>query len=215
MERVVVVGASAAGLTAAETLRREGFAGQVTLVGDEPHLPYDRPPLSKQILSGAWEPSRIPLRQDTVYTDSGLDVRLGVRATGLDTDARTVSLASGETLPYDGLIIATGVRPRLLPTGHSLAGVHVLRTLDDAVALYDRVANDENAPKAMRDAALVRLVSANFDRMDKQLVIDRLGPLAVPDSAWFGPARRCAPLPARLRRGPARRGWWHRARSSR
>jgi NADPH-dependent 2,4-dienoyl-CoA reductase/sulfur reductase-like enzyme len=141
MERVVVVGASAAGLTAAETLRREGFAGQVTLVGDELHLPYDRPPLSKQILSGTWEPAKISLRQDTVYTDSGLGVRLGVRATGLDTDAREVTLASGEKLPYDGLIIATGVRPRLLPTGHSLAGVHVMRTLDDAVALKSDLAS--------------------------------------------------------------------------
>jgi 3-phenylpropionate/trans-cinnamate dioxygenase ferredoxin reductase subunit len=135
MDRIVVVGAAAAGLTAAETLRREGFDQQITLVGDELHLPYDRPPLSKQILSGVWETDRIALRKDSVYAESGIGVRLGVRATGLDTSARVVHLASGDSLSYDGLIIATGVQPRLLPFGHDLAGVHVMRTLDDAVAL--------------------------------------------------------------------------------
>jgi NADPH-dependent 2,4-dienoyl-CoA reductase/sulfur reductase-like enzyme len=135
MDRIVVVGAAAAGLTAAETLRREGFDRQITLVGDELHLPYDRPPLSKQVLSGVWETDRIALRKDSVYAESSIGVRLGVRATGLDTSSREVQLASGESLGYDGLIIATGVQPRLLPFGHSLPGVHVMRTLDDALAL--------------------------------------------------------------------------------
>ncbi|MBE8471810.1 NAD(P)/FAD-dependent oxidoreductase [Streptomyces justiciae] len=135
MRRVVVVGASAAGLAAAETLRREGYDGTLTLVGDEPLAPYDRPPLSKQILSGAWRPERLALRPAADLAALGLDLRLGVAAVGLELAARTVRLADGETLPYDGLILATGVRPRRLPG----EGAHVLRTLDDALTLRDRL----------------------------------------------------------------------------
>ncbi|MFC0107055.1 NAD(P)/FAD-dependent oxidoreductase [Kibdelosporangium aridum] len=140
MDRIVVIGASAAGLTAAETLRREGFDRQITLVGDELHLPYDRPPLSKQVLSGAWETDKIALRKDTDYEQSSIGVRLGATAVGLDTDARVVRLADGDKISYDGLVIATGVRPRLLPDGHDLAGVHVMRTIDDTVALRAELA---------------------------------------------------------------------------
>ncbi|MCW8376315.1 NAD(P)/FAD-dependent oxidoreductase [Streptomyces justiciae] len=135
MRRVVVVGASAAGLAAAETLRREGYDGTLTLVGDEPLAPYDRPPLSKQILSRAWRPERLALRPAADLAALGLDLRLGVAAVGLELAARTVRLADGETLPYDGLILATGVRPRRLPG----EGAHVLRTLDDALTLRDRL----------------------------------------------------------------------------
>jgi len=136
---VVVVGASAAGLTAAETLRREGFSGTITLVGGEVHLPYDRPPLSKQVLSGSWPPERTGLRQPGDIGALRLDLRLGTTATALDATARTVTLADGAVIVYDGLIIATGVRPRRLPMANSATGVHVLRTLDDALALRDRL----------------------------------------------------------------------------
>ncbi|MDP4501772.1 NAD(P)/FAD-dependent oxidoreductase [Nonomuraea turcica] len=135
MKRVVVVGASAAGLAVAETLRREDFDGTITLIGDEPYAPYDRPPLSKQILSGEWSARRLPLRPSAHLEDLGLDLRLGDAATGLDRTARTVRLADGSAVPYDGLIVATGVRPRRLPG----QGGHVLRTLDDALALRDRL----------------------------------------------------------------------------
>ncbi|MCU1679836.1 MAG: FAD-dependent pyridine nucleotide-disulfide oxidoreductase [Amycolatopsis sp.] len=132
---VVVVGASAAGLTAAETLRREGYSGRLTMVGEEAHAPYDRPPLSKQVLRGTWEPARVALRGEDAL--AGLDVEwlLGRTATELDTGARKVTLSDGQVLGYDGLVIATGVAPRPLPQGHELAGVHLLRTLDDALAL--------------------------------------------------------------------------------
>ncbi|MFC9426281.1 NAD(P)/FAD-dependent oxidoreductase [Streptomyces sp. NPDC056987] len=133
--RIVVVGGSAAGLAAVETLRREGYEGMLTLVGDERHAPYDRPPLSKQILAGEWDRARLALRSPDDLEALGLDLRLGVAATGLDTEDRTVTLADGESLPYDGLIVATGVRPRTLPG----AGAHLLRTLDDALALRDRL----------------------------------------------------------------------------
>ncbi|WP_128429563.1 NAD(P)/FAD-dependent oxidoreductase [Streptomyces cyaneus] len=135
MRRIVVVGASAAGLAAAETLRREGYDGTLTLVGDEPLAPYDRPPLSKQLLAAEWEPERLTLRSPDDLAGLDLDLRLGVAASGLQPADRTVELADGSTVPYDGLILATGVRPRRLPG----AGGHVLRTLDDAVRLRDRL----------------------------------------------------------------------------
>jgi NADPH-dependent 2,4-dienoyl-CoA reductase/sulfur reductase-like enzyme len=135
LDRIVVAGASAAGMTAADTLRREGFAGTITLVGDESHLPYDRPPLSKQVLLGTWEPERTVFRSETAYKELDIDLRLGVTATSLDLGAHSVALSTGESLAYDGLLIATGVRPRRLAAGHHLGGVHVLRTLDDTLAL--------------------------------------------------------------------------------
>ncbi|MDF2264604.1 FAD-dependent oxidoreductase [Streptomyces coacervatus] len=135
MKRIAVVGASAAGLAAAETLRREGYDGTLTLVGDEPQAPYDRPPLSKQVLAAEWQPERLALRPPADLAALDLDLRLGVAATGLQLAEHTVQLADGTEVPYDGLIVATGVRPRRLPG----EGAHVLRTLDDALMLRDRL----------------------------------------------------------------------------
>ncbi|MBA3605031.1 MAG: FAD-dependent oxidoreductase, partial [Acidimicrobiia bacterium] len=133
MDRVVVVGASLAGLRTCETLRTRGFSGAVTLIGAERHLPYDRPPLSKKLLAGEWEPERIALRKPEDLAALRLDMRLGTRAVGLDLATRAVALADGSDVPFDGLVIATGSRPRRLP-GQG-AGVYELRTLDDALAL--------------------------------------------------------------------------------
>ncbi len=129
------MGASATGLAAAETLRREGYDGTLTLVGDEPHAPYDRPPLSKQLLAAEWDTDRLTLRTPADLDVLDLDLRLGTAATGLDLPAHEVRLADGSTVPYDGLVIATGVRPRRLPG----EGAHVLRTLEDALTLRDRL----------------------------------------------------------------------------
>lgn len=132
---VVIVGASLAGLRAAEELRHDGHTGPVVIVGDEVHAPYDRPPLSKQVLAGKWDAERIRHHAPDKLDTLGLDLRLGLRATGLDAEARAVHLADGSQLPYDGLLIATGARARTLPGVEGMAGVHVLRTLDDCLAL--------------------------------------------------------------------------------
>jgi NADPH-dependent 2,4-dienoyl-CoA reductase/sulfur reductase-like enzyme len=134
VNRIVIVGASAAGLTAAETLRRRGFDGRLTLIGDEPYPPYDRPPLSKQVLDGRWEAKRAFLRSEQDLTELDADLRLGRAATALDVAHRQVELNDGALIGFDGLVIATGVTPRRLARS-DLAGVHVLRTLDDALAL--------------------------------------------------------------------------------
>jgi NADPH-dependent 2,4-dienoyl-CoA reductase/sulfur reductase-like enzyme len=137
MDRIVVVGASLAGLRAATTLRDDGFEGGLTLVGDEAHRPYDRPPLSKQVLAGEWGVDHLHL----AHEDVDAEWVLGDAATGLDLERRVVATASGAELPYDGLVIATGASVRRLPDQpEDLPGVHVLRTLDDALALRAQVA---------------------------------------------------------------------------
>ncbi|MEU6719108.1 FAD-dependent oxidoreductase [Nonomuraea sp. NPDC046802] len=133
--QVLVVGASVGGLTVAEALRRKGHAGPITLVGAEPHLPYDRPPLSKEILAGDWPDERAFLRDQAQLDALGAEFVLGRRAERLDAEARKVELDDGRTLSYDTLVIATGLVPRRLPFQGGLGGVHTLRTLDQARAL--------------------------------------------------------------------------------
>ncbi|MGW8395319.1 NAD(P)/FAD-dependent oxidoreductase [Streptomyces lydicus] len=136
--RIVIVGASLAGLRAAETLRAEGFTGSLTLVGEEPQPPYDRPPLSKQVLLG-----RVPAAHTGLPARRPVDARwkLGVRATGLDPVGKRVQLADGEEVPYDRLLIATGTRARPWPNPAEAAldGVFTLRTSDDAGRLAARL----------------------------------------------------------------------------
>jgi 3-phenylpropionate/trans-cinnamate dioxygenase ferredoxin reductase subunit len=136
MQRVVIVGASLAGFRAAEELRVQGYEGTIALVGDEPHRPYDRPPLSKQVLAGTQPPEATAL--DAVMgpvEDLDLGWHLGTAATGVDLGTRTVALADGAPLPFDGLVIATGATPRSLPGTATVGGVHTLRTLDDCLAI--------------------------------------------------------------------------------
>ncbi len=133
MRDIVIVGASIAGFSAAAELRARGHDGPIHLVGEEPVRTYERPPLSKGVLGGedptttGWTAAR--------DDDLGLDWLVGERAVGLDVGARSVQLATGESLPYDGLVIATGASPRRLPGHRDRAGLHVLRSLDDCLGL--------------------------------------------------------------------------------
>jgi NADPH-dependent 2,4-dienoyl-CoA reductase/sulfur reductase-like enzyme len=117
-----------------EALREGGFSGSLTVIGAEPHLPYDRPPLSKHILAGTWALDRLPLAAVGV-DHMDVEWRLGVPARALDLDARRVELEDGSAVSFDGLVIATGSRVRTLPGQPDLAGIHTLRTLDDCLAL--------------------------------------------------------------------------------
>lgn len=136
MRTIAVVGMSLAGLRAVETLRRDGFDGRIVAIGAEPHLPYDRPPLSKEFLAGSAEPENVVLRPQGL-DDLDLDWRLEARAVALDVRAREVELHDGERVAFDGLVIATGSSARRLPGQPPLAGLFTLRTLDDALALRE------------------------------------------------------------------------------
>jgi 3-phenylpropionate/trans-cinnamate dioxygenase ferredoxin reductase subunit len=131
--RVVVVGAGMAGLRAAEGLRRAGFAGEITVAGAEPHPPYNRPPLSKDGIRAEFDPGSLAFR----IAKSAGDVRwlLGQPAVAADLAARTVTLADGTLLGWDGLVVATGVRSRRLALPGPQAGLHVIRNLDDLAGL--------------------------------------------------------------------------------
>lgn len=134
MRTVAIVGASLAGLAAARALRKLGFDGRITMIGAERHPPYDRPPLSKDFLLGRVDADDLVLQADE-HLD--LDWRLGSPAVRLNPRSRTVSMASGIEVRADGIVLATGARARTLPGSAELAGVHTLRTLDDAVALRE------------------------------------------------------------------------------
>ena len=154
---VLVVGASLAGWRAVETLRTEGFEGKISLVGEERHLPYDRPPLSKQVLAGTWPPEKAVLADKRRSSEHRVHEVLGRRAVRLDADARTIELDDGTMLEGDGIVIATGARPRPLPGTEALGqrdGLFMLRTLDDSLAL--------RAAVTTVDAARVVVIGAGF-----------------------------------------------------
>ncbi len=136
MTHIVIIGGGHAAAQAVTSLRQKKFDGKVTLITDEKMIPYQRPPLSKMYLSGEITADRLPILRDTAYEGMGVDVRLNARATKVDTEVKTVSLESGETVSFDKLIIATGGRARKLSCeGSGLAGIHYVRTIDDTDTL--------------------------------------------------------------------------------
>jgi 3-phenylpropionate/trans-cinnamate dioxygenase ferredoxin reductase component len=154
---IIIVGASLAGWRAVETLRAEGFHGSLSLVGDELHLPYDRPPLSKQVLSGKWPPEKAVLADKRRADEHRVTEILGRRAVALDAETRKVELDDGAVLHGDAVVIATGAHPRRLPGTENLTqrdGLFTLRTLDDSVALRAAVTATE--------AARVVVIGAGF-----------------------------------------------------
>lgn len=129
---IVIVGAGEAGAIAAAELRQQRFEGRIVLIGDEPHAPYERPPLSKDVLLKP-DAARCAIHADDFYATHAIELKLGVAVDAIDASARTVTLKSGETLAYDRLLLATGARVRRLPMLDALGEhVHTLRTLDDA-----------------------------------------------------------------------------------
>jgi len=132
----VIVGASHASVQAIDTLRREGHQGPIVLVGDELHLPYNRPPLSKKFLSGELERERLLLRSPRFYEQARVEARLGVQVTAIDCGARRLRFGDGGELTYDRMLLCVGSRPRLLEMpGHDLGGIHYLRTIADVEAI--------------------------------------------------------------------------------
>jgi 3-phenylpropionate/trans-cinnamate dioxygenase ferredoxin reductase subunit len=154
---VVVVGASLAGWRAVETLRTEGFKGDITLVGDELHLPYDRPPLSKQILAGTWPPEKAILADRKRSSELRVHEVLGHRAVRLDAEALQVEIDDGSLLKGDAVVLATGASPRRLPGTEELGppdGLFTLRTIDDSLAL--------RAAVTARESCRVVVIGAGF-----------------------------------------------------
>jgi 3-phenylpropionate/trans-cinnamate dioxygenase ferredoxin reductase component len=150
MNRIAVVGASLGGLRAVEALRREGFTGEISLIGEEPHFPpYDRPPMSKELLKGLWEDERARLK---VADSFEAKLVLGRRAESVDLASGEVALDDGSRVGFDGLVVATGATCRMLPGGDEMAGVHVLRTYEHCVALR----------KALAEKPRVVVIGAGF-----------------------------------------------------
>ena len=136
MAGMVIIGAGHAAGQAAASLRQEKYEGDITIIGDEPHVPYQRPPLSKQYLSGEQGLDRVYLRPEKFYADKNITLKLGVTATAIDPAAQTISLDDGDTVEYEKLIIATGSRARILNIdGSDLGGIHYLRTIADVDAI--------------------------------------------------------------------------------
>ena len=132
-QRIVIAGGGQAAVQAVDTLRRRGFTGQLTLVGEEPWPPYQRPPLSKKYLAGSLDRDRLLIRPAAFFADHAVTTHFGHRVTDIARRERHVRLDDGRVLPYDALLLATGSRPRrLLAPGGELGGVHYLRNIADA-----------------------------------------------------------------------------------
>lgn len=143
---IVIVGGGLAAARTAEQLRKNGYSAPVTVVSDEPHLPYDRPPLSKEMLQDSGKSfDDILLKPAEFYDDNDIALRLGSPAQSLDTAARTLTLTDGTVLDYDELVIATGLAPKRIPSFPDLAGIHVLRSFDEALALREQAASARRA----------------------------------------------------------------------
>ena len=182
---IVVVGASLAGLRATETLRRRGFRGSITLIGGETHLPYDRPPLSKEFLAGEWDDARITLATREHLEEIAAPTLLGEYAVHLDVAERTVKLLSGQEVSFDGLVIATGATPRHLPAFKGRDGVVTIRDVGDSIDLRRRL---------MQPSARLVVVGGGFLGMEVAATARGLGaevtvvePLPTPLARVLGP----------------------------
>lgn len=195
-DRIVIVGAGQAGAAAAAALRAGGHVGALTVIGDEPAPPYQRPPLSKGFLKGELARERLFLRPDAFWADQGIALRPGARVTAIDRSSRTVTVG-GDAVPYDALVLATGAVPRRLPAaiGGDLAGVHAIRTLADIDALAPgfvpgaRLLVVGGGYIGLETAAVARQVGLSVTLVEAAPRI--LGRVAAPETAdWFAALHR-------------------------
>ena len=165
-EAIVILGAGQAGAQLADSLRREGYDGSITLIGDETEPPYQRPPLSKTYLMGSFDAARLPLRAEAFYTDREINLRLGVSAEAIDRTAKTIHISDGETLIYDTLVIATGTRVRVPPiTGVDGPRVYPLRS----------VAHSEAVKTALEIAQNVVVIGGGFIGLETASAANTMG----------------------------------------
>ena len=145
MAGMVIIGCGQAGGQAAASLRQEKYEGPITMIGQEPYIPYQRPPLSKQYLSGEQEKEKLSLRQESFYSEKEINLKLETSVLSLDPHNKELQLENGETVTYDKLLVATGGRPRKLEVdGHTLKGIHYLRNIDDVDAIKTQMKTSEN-----------------------------------------------------------------------
>ena len=185
-ERIVIIGGGAAGFAAAEMLRREGFGGALSLISADDSAPYDRPNLSKDYLAGTAPEEWIPLRPGEFYQDNDIDLRLGTEVKRIDAAERRVTLASGESLPFAKLLLATGAEPlRLRCPGADLPHVHTLRSLADCRSIRDRAKPGTRA--LIVGASFIGLEAAAAMRR-RQVEVHVVAPEARPMERFLGPA---------------------------
>ena len=145
MAGMVIIGCGQAGGQAAASLRQEKYEGPITMIGQEPYIPYQRPPLSKQYLSGEQEKEKLNLRQESFYSEKEINLLLGTSVLSVDPLQKELQLDTGETVTYDKLLIASGGRPRKLEVdGHNLKGIHYLRNIDDVDAIKAQMSTSKN-----------------------------------------------------------------------
>src|SRR5437868_417524 len=182
---IAIAGGGLAAQRCVETLRGQGYDGPIRVVCAEPHAPYDRPPLSKELLAGELAPAAAALRPPAWYEERGIDLLLGTRAVRLEAGLRRLELSDARTLRFDKLLIATGSRARTLPSLHGYSNVGVLRTIDDAIALRRALA--PGARLAVVGAGFIGLeVAATARTLAAEVTI--VEALEAPLAAALGPA---------------------------
>jgi NADPH-dependent 2,4-dienoyl-CoA reductase/sulfur reductase-like enzyme len=194
---VVIVGASVAGLTVARELRSGGYRKPVTLIGAEQHLPYDRPPLSKQVLAGTWDADATLLSTDAVLSELDVDVALGSPALALDVSTRTV-MTTDRAFSAEHVVVATGATPRMLAGAEGLQGVHVLRTIEDSLTLRADLQRGARV-LIVGDGVLGTEIAATAASLGNHVTI--VGPQTVPMARQLGEAAAAALAQLHTERG--------------
>ncbi len=185
MTGIVIIGGGLAAERAARTVRELAYSGEVTILADEAHFPYERPPLSKDVLQGKSEPNSVYLKPEDWYAEQRIDVRTGASVSAIHTDAKEVTIDETERLSYDKLVIATGSRARTLNIdGHDLAGVHTLRTVDESTELYEALKSGNRQVVVVGSGWIGMEVAASARTLGNDVTIVARG--SVPLSAALG-----------------------------